>query len=411
MRRAYRLRTGRTLAPFGDEVRDLFVGTEPVKAWQARAVAACGLELEEIDRPDQARERPCLLFADDVFFTEMALRHFLAAVLRRGGQAQLALESALLERTLDPLQDARALPEGGRAFDVFALTEASPPDLDALRAEARAERLEQREFTARVRLPPMALSDGEGPAQGGERVEAPVTARIVANVRHWIHLLRLSQLSIGVTLIEHLRRSPWLLLRARLLERRDPWALARRMRFIHPTARVHPKADVEASVIGPGAVVHAHAHVHRSVIGAGVEVGDHAVVMGCTLAERVHVLRASYLALSAAMPGGTLASYKVQLSLFGRDVFLTSSAWLIDAKLRGEVHVEHEGARVPIGSAFLGACLGHRSVLGAQVLIQAGRAIPNGAVIVGPPERFAREIPAYPEGTVLTVRDGRVVPV
>jgi carbonic anhydrase/acetyltransferase-like protein (isoleucine patch superfamily) len=164
-------------------------------------------------------------------------------------------------------------------------------------------------------------------------------------------------------------------------------------------------------VIGPGAVVHAHAHVHRSVLGANVEVGDHAVLVGCTLAERVHVLRASYFALCAAMPAATLANYKAQLSLFGREVFLTSSAMMIDAKLEGDVSVEHEGSFVSVGTPFLGSCLGHRVTIGASVAILPGRAIQNGQTVVGPPEQFVARAPGYPEGALLTVRNGRIEPV
>src|SRR5262249_49383542 len=151
--------------------------------------------------------------------------------------------------------------------------------------------------------------------------EAPLSARVVARVTHWVHLLRLAQLSIGVTVIDRVRRRPSLALRLKLL--RDPWARARKISFVDPTARIHPTADLERGVIGPGAVVEARAHVHRSIIGAGVEIGDHAAVVGCTLAEGVQVLRASYFAHCASMPKSTLASYKAQLSLFGREVFLT----------------------------------------------------------------------------------------
>src|SRR5262249_16597079 len=178
-----------------------------------------------------------------------------------------------------------------------------------------------------------------------------------------------------------------------------------------PTGRSTPPADLECAVIGPGAVVEAHAHVHRSVIGRNVYIGDHAVIVGCTLAENVQVLRASYFALCAAMPDSTLGSYKSQVSLFGRGVFLTTSAWLIDAKLRGAVKVEHGGRMVPAHPPFLGVCLGPRVTLGAQVPIQAGRSVPNDSLIVSPPGTFAGDLPAYPPGTLLTVRNGRVEPV
>lgn len=399
---AYRVASGRRIAPFGDLARELYIATETLASWQEAACRACGLEVRDVEDPAAATERPALLFSDDVFFTEMALRQFVAAVMGGREDAQLFVPESAALRAVRVLDDEPELVDGAAPFDVFWLaTPGIVEELSAARRRARPVKLEALERTTRLTLP----------ALQGTR-EAPVTARVVGRVRHWLHLLRLSQLAIGVRIAAELRRRPGMLLGYVLLRRKDPWALSRRIRVIHPTARVHPTADVECSVIGPGVVVHAHAHVHRSILGAGVEIGDHAVVMGSTLAERVHVLRASYFALCAAMPGGTLASYKAQLSLFGRDVFLTSSAWLIDAKLAGgKVRVEHEGRLVTLETSFLGSCLGHRATLGAQVTIQAGRAVPNGVTVVAPPGTFASALPAYPEGSLLTIREGRLEPV
>jgi hypothetical protein len=398
--RAYRLRTGRTIAPFGDAARDLHVGVRTLSDWQARAVRGAGLELVDVDSID-AVERPCLFFHDDVFFSEMALRQFLADTLKERDTCRLAVEDSPILRAVEPLQGAREI-DGGAAFDVFHLANGEPEGAKPVFVRRREKEIE-------LRLPPL-VGEGEGRVTQ-RRASAPLTARIVANVRHWIHLLRLSQLSVGVEIVERLRKQPRTMLRLRMMKGKDPWEIARKINFVDDTARVHPTADLECAVIGPGAVVNAHAHVHRSVLGANVEVGDHAAVVGCTLAEGVQVLRASYFALCAAMPGGTLASYKAQLSLFGRDVFLTSSAMLIDAKLEGEVDVEHDGSLVSTGTPFLGSCLGHRVTLGANVAILPGRAIQNGQTIVGPPDRFVSRAPGYPEGTLLTVRNGRIEPI
>lgn len=401
--RAYRIRSRQTIHPFGDEVRDLFVGVETIARWQENAAAACGLELEDIDEPSAAVARPCILFFDDIYFTEMALRQFVADAMSQKSDVALSMPDSLVMRAHRVLDDERPLEGDGIPFDVFYLSSAEPAQSrDQLRARCRPIVQTARELKAKLYLPVQ---------QDGHDAEAPLSARIVAHVRHWVHLLRLSQLSVGVTLMDRLRRSPRLALKLRFLRGRDPWELARKVNFVDKTARVHPTADLECAVIGPGTVVRAHAHVHRSVLGANVQVGDHAVVVGCTLADQVQVLRASYFALCAAMPKATIANYKAQLSLFGREVFLTSSAWLLDAKLKGQVSVEHQGRKVSIASSYLGACLGHRVTLGASVAIQTGRAIPNGVTVVAPPGVFAGDIAlAYPEGSLWMIENGRLVP-
>jgi acetyltransferase-like isoleucine patch superfamily enzyme len=398
--RAYRIASDRRIAPFGDRVRDLYVGTETIAEWQARAASACGLDLTEIERVESATERPCLVFMDDVFFTEMALRQFVAEVMVEKKDARLAVPESAVLRAVTILDDDPMPEEGAAAFDIFHLASPDPREtIDDLRAACPPRAIPSDEKKIPIMLP------------HAEGIEAPLSARVVARVRHWVHLLRLSQLSVGVTLIDRLRKRPGLVLRLRMMRNRDPWAKARKVNFVDPTARVHPTADLECAVVGPGAIVEAHAHVHRSVIGKGVHVGDHAVVVGCTLGARVQVLRASYFALCASMPEATLASYKAQVSLFGKSAFLTTSAWLIDAKLQGDVKVEHDGRAVSVRTPFLGVCLGHRVTLGAQVTILAGRAVPNDSVIVAPPGTFASALPAYPPGTLLCIRNGRVEPV
>ncbi|MEQ8276158.1 MAG: hypothetical protein RMA76_24335 [Deltaproteobacteria bacterium] len=395
----YRVATGRTIAPFGDLARDLFIGTQTLAAWHEAAAQATGLELVDVDDWSEV-VAPAYAFADDVWFTEMVLRHFVADTMKAKTSSRLALDKSLVTELCEPLQDAHV--DGDRVgFDVFFCA-ADPEQLEG----APMHVVKAREMKSEIRLPPSAIA-GEGRSR--DRA-VPLTARVVANVRHWIHLLKLSQLSIGVSIIDALRREPRLMLKLRLMRNKDPWELGPHLRFVHPTARVHPTAHIESSVVGPNVVIEAHAHVHRSVIGANVRLGDHAAVMGCTLADGVQVLRGSYLAHCVSMPDATLASYKVQLSLFGREVFLTSSAWLIDAKLVGEVAVKSDAGLVPVGP-FLGCCLGHRVTLGAQVAIQAGRAVPNGLTIVGPPEHFLSHVEALPEGTVLAVRGGRAEPI
>lgn len=405
--RCFRVATGRVVLPFGDPVRDVHVGLTTVGQRQAAAVAACGLELVDVADVAEVSERPALVLFDDVFVTEMALRQFVAQALSAREDLALAMEDGPLARATDPFGEVRREGED-RVYDLAVLVDPAPVrDVAELHRRAKPWRMPARERTTRLALPP---SVGADRTPGAREADAPITARIVAPVRHWVQVLRLAQLSIGVELLDALRAEPRRMLRLRLMPKRDPWSVSRKLVFVHPTARVHPTADLEAAIIGPGAVVEAHAHVHRSVLGANVRLGDHAVVVGCMLAERVQVLRASYIALCAAMPGGTLASYKVQMSLFGRDVFLTTSAWLIDAKLKGEVQVEHEGQRHAVGP-FLGCCLGHRVTLGAQVLVQAGRAVPNDATVVGAPDRFLSQIGEVAPPGVSTVRDGRLVPL
>ena len=399
LRRAYRVASGTRVDPFPDPVRALFVSTRTIGDWQARAVRAVGLELVDVDALSDVPDEPALVFSDATFFTEMALRQLVAAGLRGDGDYVLTMPDTAATRALAPLSRAPRTAEGTR---LSALVLAAGPRgraLDALVAAARPAIVEARERRIAARLP----------RADDRAVEVGITARVAADVTHWLHLLRLSQLAIGALLAEAARASPWRALRARWAGRRSPHQAARRLVFVDPSADVHPTADLEACIVGPGAVVRAHAHVSGSVLGAAVEVGDHAVVTGCALAERVQVLRASYFAHCAAFPRATLSSAKAQLSLFGRDTFLTSAALLLDTRLDDDIRVVHDGAIVSAGTRYLGACLGHQVQVGAHVAIAPGRAVPCGTVLVMPPEHVARSVAAG--GGRQVIREGRGVPL
>ncbi len=401
--RAYRVASGRTIEPFGGEVGALYIGVLSLASWQERVCSALGMVVEDVEAPPVIDEE-ALVFSDHSFFTEMALRHFLADAMAQKGNLRLAMPDSVVQKALAPASDAELI-EGGFAFDVFIVQEkVAQLSLEILRDSCKPVVLKSWEIRQRVRLPP-AMGQESGVS------EVPLSVRYAGHVCHWLHLLRLSQLSIGVELLSRMRTRRFQLLRMRLLGKADPWVLGKKMNFVHPTARVHPSADLEFAVIGEGAVVGAHAHVHRTVVGPGVDIGDHAAVMGCCLAESTQVLRASYFALCASMPRATLANNKAQLSLFGEDVFLTTTATLIDARFSGSIKVRGDQGLVDTGTAFLGVCLGHRVKVGAGVTIQAGRSVANGQVLVGVPGSFLERHGDFPEGTVVTIKDGRPVPV
>ncbi len=399
LRRAYRIASGTRVDPFPEPVRALFVSTRTIGDWQARAVRAVGLELVDVDALTDVPDETALVFSDATFFTEMALRQLVAAGLRSDADYVLTMPDTAATRALAPLSRAPRTPEGTRLGAVVLAAGARGRPLEALVREARPAVVEARERRIAARLP----------RADDRAVEVGVTARVAADVSHWLHLLRLSQLAIGALLAEAARASPWLALRARWAGRRSPHHAARRLVFVDPSADVHPTADLEACIVGPGAVVRAHAHVSGSVLGAAVEIGDHAVVTGCALAERVQVLRSSYFAHCAAFPRATLSNAKAQLSLFGREVFLTSAALLLDTRLDDDIRVVHEGVVVSAGTRYLGACLGHEVQVGAHVAIAPGRAVPGGTVLVMPPDHVARSF--APGGGRQVIRAGRGVPL
>src|SRR5262249_12678551 len=154
---------------------------------------------------------------------EMALRQFVARMMSEKIDARIAVPESALLRAVTILDDDPKVEDGAAAFDVFHLAgEAPHATLETLRAACPSRAIPSDEKKI-----PLVLPRG-----AGEPVEAPLSARVVARVHHWVHLLRLSQLSVGVTLIDRLRKRPGLALRLKLI--RDPWARARKISFVDP---------------------------------------------------------------------------------------------------------------------------------------------------------------------------------
>jgi hypothetical protein len=60
---------------------------------------------------------------------------------------------------------------------------------------------------------------------------------------------------------------------------------------------------------------------------------------------------------------------------------------------RGEVQVMHRGRLEPAGTNFLGVCFGHGAYGGMDATVQAGRSVPNGAMLVMNPDQIIGRIP------------------
>src|SRR6185503_12148413 len=106
------------------------------------------------------------------------------------------------------------------------------------------------------------------------------------------------------------------------------------------------------------------------------------------------VMENTFMVSVACYPGVTVGNYKLQVTLIGRDAYVNAWVGFVDAKFAGEVMVNHHGKLAGTGRAFLGSVVGHRAKIGAKILIQPGREIPNDAVVVMRPDEVVSVIPA-----------------
>lgn len=414
----YLYRTGTVLQPFGDDVSEAQVGLGTLAEAQQRACRRHRIELVRVDTPAQADERPCLLAPDYLFFTEKILGDFLQQAHRRPGGARLALpRCASVEHTL-PLQDLELADwqeaRGQARYDLWLVRQGELPEdaaavRQALRENCPPLALPVREIVQRVRLP--ALDEKQ------RYFLYPFTSSVCCHISHWVHLLWLAQLALGISWNEYFRhhkgrallRAAWAVLRRFSVNR---WKVLSGMNRLGPGCDVHPTAYLEFSQLGRGVKVGAGACIRNSLIGDNVEIADHAVVLNSVVGHDCFLTENFFLVSTLCYPGSTLGNLKTQMAVIGREVYLHGWCSLLDAKFVGDIKVVHQGQRVGTGRSFLASCVGHRAVLGAKVLIHPGRQIPNDLLMVSRPEDVIATVPEDIPPRVPMVRDqGTLLPL
>jgi carbonic anhydrase/acetyltransferase-like protein (isoleucine patch superfamily) len=95
----------------------------------------------------------------------------------------------------------------------------------------------------------------------------------------------------------------------------------------------------------------------------------------------------------------------------GRQTFVGGEVILGDFKPDGEVMVMQEGALVSAQTNLLGCAVGHGCRIMMRATFYAGREIPNGYTIIGPPRDIVARVPVgLPEGEPLIAHDGVLEP-
>lgn len=372
--------SGACIAPFGDAVGQSQVLGRDLRRIQEEALADAGLTL----LPEAPKDEPYLLLSDRTWVTEAALRRLLA---QAQPPARLKVVDPLwLELTL-ALQE---LPEPG-VYEVALLPAGAPPSFVGVPPVVVDLGFEHR--PAPVDHPAMAHAMPKGIAFSDAAVH---------QIDHWMHILRVNWMAMSATIAREQNRfrrlnilvKIWriagLLLRARSL---NPYRLAAALTRPGKGCKIHPTAVVEASVLGEGVEVGPFAVVRGSVLADRARVEEHAVVNMSVLGEGARVGRKGTANLCVLYPGAMLAmGTGYQASLLGRDAFMAWSVAIFDLSFRDHVKVWHKGQRVSSGTFFLGACLGHRVKLGAQVTLGYGAEVPNDSFVVGSADHVLREL-------------------
>jgi carbonic anhydrase/acetyltransferase-like protein (isoleucine patch superfamily) len=196
----------------------------------------------------------------------------------------------------------------------------------------------------------------------------PDVTRLGGTLMHWLHVLE-----VNVAFLHTLRRRRGAVGKKNVKEK---------------GARIHGTAHVAGTLLGAGAEIEAGASVIDSYIGPGVKIAAHSVVVGSVIGQGCHTLIDTHLRRVVAFPGSTLSNVGTTDALFGREIFITTGVQFFAGEPGRTVVVEG----VDTGRPVLSGAIGHKTILGARALFQAGVAVPSGSVIVMRPDEGATKL-------------------
>lgn len=366
------IETGACIEPFLDPVGQLPLLGTSFQALAEQEVLASGVAPGRVTRADHA-------------IATAALIRELAARAQGAGPWRLTVPA---DSALGRLSPGRSEPpQGGTlAFDVF-LDAPVGAGLEELRQRAKPvlvsgpTRHFRREL-ARLGPPPHHL-------------ELPDDERIAAHIEHWMHLLWLGPLLI-----------PALKQRLGTTWRRGPVHRS----WVARSAKIHPTAYVEDSVIEADVQIGAGCSIRQSYLGAGSRLGDFTKVVRSVMGPATHTLADGTFMHVVSLGEGTLTNLLMRDVLIGRRVFLTTGVIFWADDLGREIFVEHRGARIATGRRVLGGAVGHGSVLGARTIVAPGVALPNRTTVVMRRDEGVTKIESVAAGTPLCWDDARLVP-
>ncbi|MBN2359880.1 MAG: hypothetical protein JXR83_10535 [Deltaproteobacteria bacterium] len=402
------------IAPFGEPARQACVGGSSLAQFTADNLRRLGLSSSRVRSVDQvpAGGEPLLILHDNLLVTRRALRSFLRRARRRGGAQRLALPDSLLLQRYHHLQRLERDAADRWLFDAWYLDPAAIAAAGSAAAamrQAGALEPEFKERRVRVAVPRHIV--------GQDGYEHPVTTTIALRIRHWVHILWANNLMPQTRLVERITEAPlrtlWRLLGCGGLSRS---AIAQRacgrFSYLGRGCRIHPTARLEYSVLGDNVQVGAFALVRGSLIGSNTVVEERCDVCHSALGPDNFVSRNSVLIMCASYDDADVCVDGMQFSLCGRGAALTSFVRPMDMNYGAPVSVLDDGQPVALPGHLLGSCFGHRTFVGPDVAIRPGRAIPNGAVILPPPEDSLGRLPTdWPAGQPGVVRGGRLEPL
>ncbi len=406
--KAYIWKTGRRISPFGDPVGETLICNVSLKDHQRDALETNGLEMAETDDPCSIQDSEYLLFKDDLFFTSVVVKRLLKKAAQAGNPGACATESGPFTEFTGFIQELRteADPQAGSPLTVYGLYYCKGPLGSPQAVDS---------------LPPLCIESKQSafPVEAGDFLPSTVDVKftpafsdaILFHVCHWVHVWLLNLLAMGDRLLkEFTSNKVKLVLRTLSAFSLNKHKIASRFVIKGKGCDIHPTATVQGCILGDRVSIGPYSLVQGCVLGDDVKINEQSIIMACVFGDGTSTCPRSWCKLCITYP--KTSAGRMHACLIGKNVFMASLAYFFDVKLKGTIHVEHEGKKVDTGMNFLGGCVGHNAIIGPDCWLASGREVPNGAMIVKNPREVIASIPPdLPQREPSTAWNGALVPV
>ena len=409
---AFVLKTSRVLTPWNDHVASVPVHNLPLHHALPAALSLGGAENVFVDvaRGEVGEAGEALVTTDDLWITPELVAAFVRKARSYGKASILAVRRGLFTEFTSPLQHLREVDPGGGACLVYPLVWV--PDIS--RWTPGGDLVEEEQLTPLpidLEVRPMEIPVHKV-FSADEKFLLPLTHLACVRICHWMHILRANQVGLlawGARLFAvQPHRLVWAAIRAMSVNK---FKVMQKLTTRGRGCEIHPSAVIEASTLGDNVEVGAGAVIRFSHLGNGVRISDQANVQYSVLGDGATVARMGMLQSCVLFPGANSGHYGLQLCVVGRDTFVGGEVILGDFRPEGTIKVRHEGELHSTGTRVLGCAVGHDCQIMMRATFYAGREIPNGYRIIGPPRDIVAKIPlGLPPGEPLMAHDGVLEP-
>lgn len=417
MKRAWRWGRGERIELLEDPAGEALIANRPLNQQQNEVFSAAGYAVEDTDAPETLEDEEFLLFYDHLFVSPRLLRRF-----SREARAQKSGESAARQLVLKNGVFTHLIGFAGEQPEID-LGEGGTGSAYGLWWVRRRPGEAVADLLARAQPVVIDVDERELPVPFSSRIPSmtditiPLTDLVAIELTSWVHLWFANLFSIVIQFLGLIRspggwaRLVWCglrgLVRTRSFRLYDLGiALIQRLVTRGRGCRIHPTAVVEACVLGNNVEIGPLCVVRGCIIGDNVTIMERAGVDGCVLGDGVLVNQGGELKGVLAHPESVVMT--MQTGVVGRRAFIMRAFIPQDMRYEGTIRVKHRGRLVDTRLPFLGACIGHRVLVGGQFRLAAGRGFPNDIKLVtDPPDRVNRVPDDLPKNEFLLVRDGK----